>query len=171
MGEVENERDEALDLVQIEVTLYNAGGEVLDRATGFVATDIVPGHGVAPFAILLPNAPAAGYAGYEIQVLSAAPIAVWGRRHRELAVEELAGEMSEGTLHVQGTVRNQGEAGAEQVRITVTAYGDDGAVVGVRQADLSQLAAGDAAPVSLSLVPAAPVLRVEAVAWGIKVLD
>ena len=171
MGEVKNERDEALDLVQIEVTLYNAGGEVLDRAAAFAAADIVPGHGVAPFAILLPNAPAAGYASYEIQVLSAEPVSEWGRRHRELTVEALQGEMSEGALAVEGTVRNRGEADAEQVQVTVTAYGDDGTVVGVRQIDVPRLASGEAEQVSLSLVPAAPALRVEAVAWGMKALD
>jgi hypothetical protein len=173
MGEVINERAEALDLVRLEVVLYNAGGEVLDRAAAFVASDVVPGNGVAPFAILLPNAPAAGYAGYEIRVLSAIPIGEWGHRHRELTVEALQGEMQEreGTLAVQGTVRNRGQADAEQVRITFTAYGEDDVVVGVRQTSLSRLASGKKRQISLSMVPAAPALRVDAVAWGMKALD
>ena len=79
--------------------------------------------------------------------------------------------MNQGALSVQGTVRNRGEVDAEQVRVTITAYGDDGTVVGVRQADLSLLSAGEAEPVSLSLVPASPAVRVEAVAWGMKTLD
>jgi LysM repeat protein len=171
MGEVKNERNEALDLVQVQVTLFNAGGEVLDRAASFAAADVVPGHGVAPFAILLPGAPAAGYAGYEIIVLSAEPITHWGRRHRELTVEDVSGEMKQGTLTVQGTIRNRGTTDAEQVRVTITAYGSEGTVVGIRQTELDALEAGAQEDLLLSLVPAATAVRVEAVAWGMKVPD
>jgi LysM repeat protein len=171
MGEVQNDRDEALDLVQVQVILFNAGGEVLERAAAFTAVDVVPGHGVAPFAVLLPGAPAAGFAGYEVVILSAEPITHWGRRHRELTVEDVVGAVSEGSLVVQCIVRNRGTADAEQVRITVTAYGDDGAVVGLRQVELEALQAGEQQDLSLSMVPNAPAVRVEAVAWGMKTLD
>jgi hypothetical protein len=171
MGEVENDRDEALDLVQLQVSLYNAGGELLDQATAFAAVDVVPGHGVAPFAILLPNAPTAGFARYEILVLSAEPVVQWGRRHRALTVEDVKGEMNEGTLIVEGMVHNWGETNAQDVRVTVTAYGDDGTVVGVRQVDLDSLAAGEKEQVTLSLIAASPVARVDAVAWGMREMD
>jgi LysM repeat protein len=171
MGEVQNDRDEALDLVQVQVTLFNAGGEVLDRALSFTAADVVPGHGVAPFAVLLTGAPAAGYTSYEIVVLSAEPIVRWGRRHRELTVEDVSGSMSEGTLSVQGVVRNRGTIDAEQVRVTITAYGNDGTVVGIRQTELDLLSAGGQETLSLALVPAAHAAHVEAVAWGMKTVD
>lgn len=168
MGEVENERDEALDLVQLQVSLYNAGGELLDRAAAFTLSDVVPGHGVAPFAVLLPGAPAGGFARYEIEVLSAEPVAVWGRRHRALTVEALQGAMKEGTLFVSGAVRNRGQENAAGVRVIVTAYGEDETVVGVRQLDVDPVPAGVEYAFTLTIIPAAHAVRVEAVAWGMK---
>jgi hypothetical protein len=168
MGEVQNDRDESLDLVQLRVTIYNAGGERLDQAMGFVLSDVVPGHGVAPFALLLPGAPAAGFATHEIEVLSAEPITEWARRHRALTVEDVQTSTDAGTLVAQGTVRNRGQADAASVRITLTAYGADETVVGVRQLDLAPLAAGEESAFTLSLIPAAPAARVDAVAWGMK---
>ena len=171
MGEVANDRDQALDLVKLQVSLYNAGGELLDRAAAFTVSDVVPGHGVAPFAILLPNAPAAGFARYEIELLSAQTITHWGRRHRTLTVDSVSKEMSERKLVVQGTVRNRGEAKATDVRVTLTAYGDDGIVVSVRQIEVEPLPAGTQQEFSLSVVPAAQVSRTQAVVWGMKEVD
>ena len=168
MGEVENERDEFLDMVQLQVSLYDVDGQLVDRATGLTAADVVPGHGKAPFALLLPRPPAAGFASYEIVVLSAEPITYWGRRHRALTVEKIKGEMNGRGFIVRGVVCNQGELKAEDVRVIVTAYGNDGQVVGVRQVDIASLPAGERQPFDLSLIPASPAVRAEAVAWGIK---
>lgn len=162
MGEVENERDEFLDLVQVQVSLYDAKGRLLDRSVAFVLTDVVPAHSKAPFAVLLPRS--LDFAGYQIDVLSAEPIVRWGARHRALSVEWL--KVEEGK--VRGEVFNHGEADARQVRVTVTAYGDDGTVVGVRQVEIASLPAGERASFVASLIPAAPVARVAAVAWGMK---
>jgi LysM repeat protein len=166
MGEVENERDEFLERVQLHLTLYNADGERIAEATSFTATDIVPGHGKAPFALLLPRT--GGFASYELLLLSAEPVTYWGRRHRALTVEQVAGEMAGGTFSVEGVVHNQGQEEAQEVRITVTAYGSDGTVVGVRQTDLTELGAGERRSFALSLIPAAPAVALDAVAWGLK---
>jgi LysM repeat protein len=168
LGEVENDRDESLDLVEIQISLYNVNGELIGQVEAFTAADVVPGHAKAPFAILLPPSSATRFASYEVTVLSARPITHWGRRHRALTVEQVEGEISEGTLIVQGVVHNQGEANAKDVRVTLTAYGGDGAVVAVRQEDVGWLAAGGRLDFSLMLVPAAPAARVEAVAWGME---
>jgi hypothetical protein len=169
MGEVENKRDEFLDMVQVQLSLYDVDGQLVGKVDAFVATDVVPGHGKAPFALLLPHLPAAGYASYEIVVLSAEPITYWGRRYRALTVEQVEGEMRGDAFAVEGSVHNQGEANAEQVRVIVTAYGGDDGVVSVRQVDIADLPAGERAIFSLSLVPAAPAAHVGAVAWGMKV--
>jgi LysM repeat protein len=168
MGEVENPSDEALDLVQVQVVLYNADGELLDRAAAFALADVVPGHGVAPFAILLPGAPAGGFASYEIEVLSAEPITVWGARHRALSVEALGGKMDSARYVVEGVVRNRGEDDATSVRVVVTAHGQDGTIVGVRQFDVDPLPAGQTALFVEELIPAGPVAGVSAAAWGMK---
>jgi hypothetical protein len=171
MGEVENGRDEALDVVQVQVSLYSAGGQLLDRGAVFTLSDVVPGHGVAPFAVLLSGASAGGYASYGIDVLSAEPIVTWGRRHRALTVEALQGKMDGAALSIEGIVRNQSETGATDVRVIVTAYGENGAVVGVRQLDADPVPAGEGEAFSAAIIPAAPAVRVDAVAWGMLDVD
>ncbi|MBN1640111.1 MAG: LysM peptidoglycan-binding domain-containing protein [Anaerolineae bacterium] len=168
MGEVGNPNDEALNLVQVQVVLYNADGEPLDRAAAFALADVVPGHGAAPFAVLLSRASAGGFASYEIEVLGAEPVTVWGNRHHTLSVENLAGSVEDGQYVAQGVVHNRGEDDAASVRAVITAYGEDGAVVAVRQFDVAPLAAGEIVPFAVTLIPAAPVVRLSAAAWGSK---
>lgn len=168
MGEVENERDESLDQVQVQVSLYDAEGKLIDRESSFVATDVVPGPGRAPFAILIPPSHAARFATYEMHILSAEPIDHWGRRHRSLSVKEVEGQVVDGQYVVQGIVHNQGDVDAEDVRVTLTLYGNADVVVGVRQIEIASLAVGERQEISIALVPSAPVGRVGAVAWGMQ---
>lgn len=165
MGEVLNERDETLDLVQVRVSMYNVDGELVAQETGFTAADVVPGLGRAPFALLLVDAPA-GPASTEIEVLSAQPITHWGRRHRGLVVEELESEILGNALAVRGTLTNQGAQEATEVQLIVTAYGEGGEVVAVRRFDVGNALPGESRAFERTLVSAAPALRVEAVAWG-----
>ena len=169
MGEVQNERDEDLELVQIQVSLHNAGGEALDVGTSFVATDVVRGHGVAPFAVLLLHPPAGGFASYQVVVLSAEPLAHWGPRHPALVVEGVTGAMEGHAFVVRGSVYNQGQVGAQDVEVVVTAYGQDGSVVGIRRAGVvPALAAGQRQGFELPLIPAAPAVRASAAACGMR---
>jgi hypothetical protein len=168
LGEVQNERDESLELAQLAITLYNADGERAAEATGFTVTDVVPGHGRAPFALLFANPPASGFASYEVVVLGAEPIVHWGSRHRALDVQQIRWADQGGALQVEGMLYNGDKADANEVEVTVTAYGDDGQVVGVRQVDLEPLAAGERREFSVTLIPAAPPGQVEAVVWGLK---
>jgi LysM repeat protein len=169
LGEVQNERDEFLELVQLRVTLYNVDGERVDEAEGFTIPDVVPGLGRAPFGLLFPNPPASGYASYEVLVVGGEPILYWGSRHRKLVVQGIAGEMDGPSFRVRGEVANAGQENAREVELTITAYGEDGAVVGVRQVALEPLAAGDRRSFEVSLVPAAPAVRAEGAAWGMRV--
>jgi LysM repeat protein len=166
MGEVRNERDQAVDLVQVQVVLYNAGGELLDRAAAFTLADVVPSGGGAPFAILFSDASATGFATYRIELLSAQPIENWGNRHRALDIEDLSWGLEGGTVVVAGTVTNQGQGGAKDIRVTLTAYGKGDIVVAVRQLHINALAAAEGQAFAASLVPANQVVRIDAVAWG-----
>ena len=168
LGEVLNERDEFLELVQVRVLLYNVDGERVDQAEGFTLPDVVPGVGRAPFALLFPNPPASGFASYEVVVVGAEPILYWGARHRELAVEGVEAAGAGGSLLVRGELVNVGDENATQVELTITAYGAEGQVVGVRQVGVEPLAAGDRRAFEVSLIPAAPMVRAEAVAWGMR---
>ena len=169
LGEVQNERDEDLELVQLRVTLYNVDGERVDEAEGFTVTDVVPGLGRAPFALLFAHPPASGFASYEVVVVGAEPILYWGGRHRELVVEGLGGEMEGPSFRVRGEVVNGGQENATDAELTITAYGEDGQVVSVRQTAIEPLAAGDRRAFEVSLVPAAPAARAQAVVWGMRV--
>jgi LysM repeat protein len=170
MGEVQNERDEFLDTVQLRLSLYSLDGELIETLTSFVTTDIVPGHGRAPFLVLIPPSLAGRFASHELEVISAEPITHWGRRHRALTVRGIALQDGQGILSADGEVCNPGQEDAQEVRLTVVTHGEQGLVVGVRQMDVVRLAAGECQPFSLPLVPAAPPVEVEGVAWGMKAL-
>jgi LysM repeat protein len=182
MGEVLNEREESLEVVQLRAVLYGVDGQRVGEASGFAAVDVVPGAslpdrdesrrdapvgGRAPFALLFADPPSAGFASYEVVVLSAEPIVYWGNRHRDLKVEQLRWEAKQGALEVRGIVHNAGQADASGVEVTITGYREDNAVVGVRTLAVEPLAAGERRPFELYLIPAAPAMRLEAVAWGL----
>jgi LysM repeat protein len=166
MGDVRNDWEEPLDNVEIQVSLYNVDGELIGQETAFVATDIVPGNGKAPFAVLFPQSQAPGHGSYEITVLSAEPITHWGGRHPDLVVTEVEGEMEGAVYAVHGTVHNQGKASARDVRVIVTAYGTEGEVAGLRQTEIPYLDAGEDTAFDLEIVPSSPAVRAEAAAWG-----
>jgi LysM repeat protein len=166
MGEVYNERDHAVDLIQVQVQLYNVEGELIDRAAAFTLSDVVPSGSSAPFAILLPSASAAAFASYQIDILSAQPIENWGTRHRALSIEDTGWQNEGKTVVVRGMVVNQGQNGAEDIRITITAYDAEDVVVAVRQLGLDTLLADQEQTFEVSLIPAKKVARIDAVAWG-----
>jgi LysM repeat protein len=168
LGEVLNPRDEFLELVQLRAILYNVDGERVGETTGFTVPDVVPGLGRAPFALLFPNPPASGYASYEVLVVGAEPILYWGARHRELSVEVQEVATDRQGVHVTGALSNDGQENATDVELTITAYGAQGEVVGVRQVALDPLPAGDRRPFAVDLIPVAPAVRAEGVAWGMQ---
>jgi hypothetical protein len=168
MGQVRNERDQAVDMVQVQAVLYNTDGELIDRAAAFTLADIVPGGGTAPFAILFPDASAAGYATYEIELLSAQPIENWGGRHGALSIEDMSWSVEGERIVVTGTVTNQGQADARDIRVTLTAYGTGGTVIAVRQLQVDAIPSKENQAFIVSLVPAAQVVQIDAVAWGMR---
>lgn len=169
MGEVLNGRNETLEFVQVEVSLHHANGEAIARGSAFVNGDMVPGEGRAAFAVLLPNVPLGSWASYQIVVRSAEPLTYWGNRHNGLVVRNLHGEMRDGLFHVGGEVLNNGEEIAHHIRLFFTLYGHNGAVVGVHRVEVPfVLRPGEGEAFEFSLIPQAPAVAVEAVAWGNK---
>jgi hypothetical protein len=154
--------------VRLRVILYNVDGERVDEASEYTVTDVLPGLGRAPFALLFPDPPAAGFASHEVVVVSAEPILYWGGRHRELVVEQVEAGMDGPLFRVRGELVNAGPENAAAVELTVTAYGAEGQVVGVRQVAVEPLGVGERRTFALDLVPAAPAARAEVVAWGMR---
>ncbi|MBN1935600.1 MAG: LysM peptidoglycan-binding domain-containing protein [Anaerolineae bacterium] len=168
MGEVQNERDEVLEFVQVQVSLHNADGELVELGTTFVASEIVPGQGVAPFALLLPDVPLGSWASYQIVVRSAEPLTHWGERYGDLVVQDLHGEMNGRLFHVEGLVANKGEVAAHHICLFFTLYARDGTVVGVRQSEMpAVITAGAREPFAFDLIPLAPAADASALAWGL----
>jgi len=169
MGEVQNERDETLELVQVQVSLHNANGEPVALGTTFVSTEIVPAHRVAPFALLLSDVPMGSWASYQIVVRSAEPLTHWGNRYGGLVVRNLHGEMRGNLFYVNGEVLNNGEEVAHRIRLFFTMYGADGTVVGVRRVEVPWvLRPGENELFEFELIPQSPAMAVGAVAWGTK---
>ena len=76
--------------------------------------------------------------------------------------------MHQGSYLVEGTVRNRSQDDATGIRVTITAYGEDGTVVGVRQLLIDPLLAGEDLSFEVEMIPAEPAVAVKAAAWGMK---
>ncbi len=167
MGEVKNERDETLEFVQVQVSLHNADGEMVELGVVFAASEIVPAQGVAPFALLLPDVAPGSWASYQIVVRSAEPLMHWGERYGDLVVQDLHGAMRGDLFHVNGVVFNNGEMTARRIRLIFTMYGVDGEVVGVRRTEmLAALAPGAREPFEFDLIPQSPADALSVIVLG-----
>lgn len=170
MGEVKNERDETLEFVQVQVSLHNAAGEMVELGTVFVLSEIVPGQGTAPFALLLADVLLGSFASYQIVVRSAEPLTYWGERYGDLVVQDLHGEMRDDLFHIEGCLMNNGESAAHHIWLFFTLYGSGGMVVGVRQVEMATvLRPGESQVFEFNLIPLAPADAASAIAWGAKV--
>jgi len=160
LGEVENLSAADLERVQVRVTLFDGADRFLGSDTTFTALDVLPPAGKSPFVIFFPDAPDE-YATYQAEVISAVP-AYTGSLYRSLEVAEVAeqGETA-GLLKLAGRVRNVGDAEALATLLTITAYDQQGRVVGMRtiapEPDTIALGGGEA-DFTVDLLAAAPVV-------------
>jgi LysM repeat protein len=153
LGEVENTSGRALERVQVEASLSDEEGKVLATESAFVALEIVPQGGKAPFAVLFANPPTS-FAKYQAIALSGDPVTYLGNRYLDLTVTEQQGEYRGHYFTVEGLVQNTGQAGAETATVLVTAYDAQGRVTGFRQANLENaLAVGESSPFQVNLLP------------------
>jgi hypothetical protein len=150
---VDNTSGQDIERVQVEVSLYDKEDKVLAAESAFVAWEIVPQGGKAPFAILFANPPAC-FAKYQAIALSGDPMTYLGNRYLDLTVTEQQGKSEGHYFTVEGLVQNTGQADAETVTVLVTAYDAQGRVTGFRQANLENApAAGESSPFQVNLLP------------------
>lgn len=153
LGEVENTSGQALERVQVEVSLSDEEDKVLATGSAFVALEIVPQGGKAPFAVLFANPPAS-FAKYQAIALSGDPMTYLGNRYLDLAVTEQQGESKGHYFTVEGLIQNTGQTNAATVTVLVTAYDAQGRVTGFRQANLENApAVGESSPFQVNLLP------------------
>jgi LysM repeat protein len=131
-GEVYNTTATAIEQVQVLVRLFNEAGEVVASASGFIALDaLLPGER-APFAILFPRL-SAQFSRYEALPLSGVPLTPKARYYLGLEAFGVGTSRQGETLTLSGMVRNEGDADAEKVEVTITGYNGEGRVVAMRQ--------------------------------------
>jgi LysM repeat protein len=153
LGEVENTSGQAIERVQVKVSLQDKDDRVLAAESAFVALGIVPQGGKAPFAVLFNNPPVS-FAKYQATPLSGEAVTYLGNRYLDLTITEQQGETEGYYYTVEGLVQNTGQADTETATVLVTAYDAHGRVTGFRQADLENApAAGESSPFQVNLLP------------------
>lgn len=168
LGEVANLSGQSAEEVQVEVTLHDDQGQLLDRQAAFAQIDVLAAGGRAPFALLFASPPTS-FAQYQVRVLGGVPSTHLGPRYPDLAVEKDLGEwLDENNYRVRGEVHNSGQEDAEQVVIVVTLYDEEGHVVGARTVDIMAevFLAGAIAPFEVTLTPLGPVERYDVQVQG-----
>ena len=153
LGEVINNTGASIEQVQVAVSLYDAGDEMVATGSTFTEFDIVPNGDRMPFALLFTEPPS-DFSHHQVVALSGVTVAHWGHNYLDLTIELDHGEASSERVYVvTGQVRNTGQYEAEQIRIVVTAYDAEGRVVGIRRAnpETQTLGVGESSPFGVSL--------------------
>ena len=168
LGEVRNLSGRPAEEVQVQISLHDEEGTLLDLGTAFVQLDILAAGGRAPFAILFP-APPESFAQYQSRVLSGVPHTHLGPRYPDLEVtEQWGGYEQERSYRVKGTVQNTGASDAERVTVVVTLYNAQNHVVASRTVEIAAevFLAGATAPFDVVLTPLDEVARYDVQVQG-----
>jgi len=133
LGEVRNLHSEPVELVQVQVSLYDERGSPLAYQSGFTFLDQIPPGASGPFGILFDQGPSR-FTTYQIVPLSAVPAREEGRTSLRLSASDLVGEaLGPAAYAVRGLVQNEDTASLEEVFAIVTLYDAEGKVMGVRK--------------------------------------
>lgn len=159
LGEVHNPTNVVVEHVAVRVSLTDAGGKELEGGLVYTVLDLIPPGGRSPFGLLFPGRPA-GLAGFQAALVSAEPVATLGERVPDLAVVEHNGGPLGPLYRVTGKVQNTGEVAVEEVRVVITLYDAQGAVIGFRAQTLRlHLEPGATAPFDVQAAPSGSVTR------------
>lgn len=154
LGEVLNTTAVTLTNVQLQVVLYDSGGQPLAVADTFAALDLIPPGGRSPFGVLF-TAPPAGWVSAQVTIIRGEAAGELEAAYVPLGTADLSGQPAEGQFQVSGTVRNLSpERSAVEAYVVVTTYGADGAVTGFRLMRLpleGPLAPGAAVPFQVAM--------------------
>ena len=168
LGEVSNISGQPAEEVQVQVSLHDEQGRLLELGAAFTQIDILPDGGRAPFAIRFAG-PNTGFAQYQTQVLGGVPSTHLGPRYPDLEVIEDHGEwLDENNYRVRGQVLNSGQSEAEKVAVIITLYDSEAHVVGARTVDIPAevFLAGAKARFEVELTPLGPVARYDVQVQG-----
>lgn len=129
LGEVHNQGDQDVEMVQVNVALHDDEGQVVHAEQVWVATTIIMAHEKAPFGILVNPAPNNDVTP-EASIISVAPVVDLGNRYLDLIVDEVE-IIHEGTrATISGMIVNVGQMDVSEITLTATLYDEAGNVTG-----------------------------------------
>lgn len=159
IGEVQNTSDEPVSWATILVTISGPGGELLAAKSTSTLLDLIPAGDSAPFYMdtweEIPDGEEA------VAVVQADVADDWdlnGSYQEFEVLQHNRVKADPDELAVAGVVKNVGNTTAEWITVVMTAYGDDGAVVGAGEAyiEIDELAAGLESPFTVRVTLTAP---------------
>lgn len=153
-GEVVNHTSVDLANVQVQILLFDAGGEFVGGTDVFADADLIPPQERAPFHALFVDPPAA-WASSQVTVLRSEEAGALAASYAPIAVLEVVSQPAGPQLEVSGTVRNESaQRSAARVSVIVTTVDAAGLVTGARQGEVAlegPLLPGASAPFTLSI--------------------
>jgi LysM repeat protein len=172
LGEIFNPDSHPISEVMVQVSLFDANGQLLDSETAFPQLDVVPPGQAVSFAILFADPPRQ-FAQYQAVVLAGVPMSPNTRYYLDLVVSDLQGQAADAARYrVRGDLQNVGTSDVEDLRLLVTAYDDQDRIIAVRQANLpvSILRSAATTPFEVELtVTGSPVITYTVQAQGLRV--
>jgi len=152
LGEVINTNEIPLTNVQVRVVLFDAAGDSVVQADGFVAAELLPSEQRSPFGILFTDPPA-DWTRSQVSVIRGEAAGEFASRFIPITVTETDGQTTDGQFKVAGTVENAGTTlSADSIDVVVTTYDEEETVTGFRQEKVvleGPLAPGESAPFSV----------------------
>ncbi|MCA9945174.1 MAG: LysM peptidoglycan-binding domain-containing protein [Anaerolineales bacterium] len=153
LGEVTNEGETAVENIQVEIGLLAADGRVVGNANAWVATSIILPGERGPFGVLI-NDPPSDFAQPGVSVVGGQAVVELGSRYLDIALLQAEMALSDDSVSLSGTIRNEGAAPASQAQLTATFYDVQGNVTGfLQQVVAEQLGVGEERPFLLEAAP------------------
>ncbi len=172
LGEVYNPGSDPVSEVVVQVSLFDAEGELLASEAAFPQLDVVPPRGAVSFAILF-DSPPRQFVQYQALVLAGVPTSPNTRYYLDLLASDVQGQASDASRYrITGDLQNVGPSDVEALRLLVTAYDDEDHVIAVRQINLpvSVLRSAATTPFEVELaILGSPVTTYSVQAQGLRV--
>ncbi|MEO8607747.1 MAG: LysM peptidoglycan-binding domain-containing protein [Chloroflexota bacterium] len=153
LGQVTNPLSEAIQRVNLVVSLVRSDGSILAEGETSVEQNFIPPNGTAPYRILL-KADWRDYAGVVVLLESAdhAPGAL--ERFIKLDVDDQQRQLPDGRLWISAQVHNPDLQAAQVYRVIVTLSDTEGKITGYRVIQLNRLLTADESlPLEIGVVP------------------
>ncbi len=153
LGTAENVGALAIEDVKLEIGLADAAGNVLQTYPVWTAVRVIPTQGIAPFGLLLENTPS-GFDHPLVSVVDGLSVAGSGSRYLDFEVTEIGLDGGNGSVRLEGMVKNGGAATADKILLVARFYNEQNHITGFQNLNLpGQLAPGESAPFVVTAVP------------------